>query len=189
VRFFRDPYLMEIAAIRLKRLRESTTPKLSVRKMAEYLDMPASSYAFYEDPKKFKKRYLPVELAKSLTEPLTGYGVDMWDVLALAGLEEAAHPPGDDVASTTPSEGTALQLVTMQVALPSEDALTRMFEGLLLPLDRNLTTGELARMLAQRLPTAFAQLRDLLPDMSARRATDRGAGSRSSTKGHPESPR
>jgi transcriptional regulator with XRE-family HTH domain len=54
----------------------------------------------------------------------------------------------------------ATQFVSMRVALPAEDALARMFEGLLRPLDRNMPLAELARILARRLPAGFAQLRD-----------------------------
>ena len=99
---------MDSAAIRLKRLREAAVPRLSVRKLAELLEMPASSYAFYEDPKKFKKQYIPVELAKALAEPLTGHGLDLWDVLALAGLEERLDPT--DLATPHPSAAGKISL-------------------------------------------------------------------------------
>lgn len=81
---------MDPVSIRLKRMRESTVPRLSIRRIAEIMEMAPSSYAFYEDPKKYKKRYLPMEFAKALTEPLTAFGIDYWDVLALAGFEEGA---------------------------------------------------------------------------------------------------
>lgn len=121
-----------------------------------------------------RSRFLP-EIADVLGVPLR------W----LRG-EAVSKEPGGTIP---PRPAPDLQLVTMQVALPSEDALTRMFEGLLLPLDRNLSTAELARMLAQRLPTAFAQLRDLLPETTARGAPGRGAGPRSGAKDRPASPR
>jgi transcriptional regulator with XRE-family HTH domain len=57
-------------------------------------------------------------------------------------------------------EAPAMQFVSMQVALPGEDALARMFEGLLRPLDRSAPLADLARTLARRLPTALVQLRD-----------------------------
>lgn len=50
------------------------------------------------------------------------------------------------------------------IELPPEDALARMFEGLLRSLaDEDLPLDEQARQLAQLLPTGLAQLRDLLP--------------------------
>ncbi|WP_093222698.1 helix-turn-helix domain-containing protein [Sphingomonas sp. NFR15] len=58
----------------------------------------------------------------------------------------------------------APQLVMMHVAFPSEAALARMFQGLLLPLDLTRPKDEIAQLLARRLPTGFAQLRDLAPE-------------------------
>jgi len=72
--------------IRLKRLREATSPKFTVRDLADVLGMPPSSYAAYEDPKKFKKKLLPVELTKKIAEEFAPRGIDSADVLALAGL-------------------------------------------------------------------------------------------------------
>ena len=83
---------MSSAAINLKALREATHPRMSVRALAEALGMPASSYAFYEDPKKFKKPLLPMELVRSLIEPLTANGIPESEVLALGGVGESALP-------------------------------------------------------------------------------------------------
>lgn len=85
---------------RLKHLREATDPKLSVRAIAELLGMPSSSYAFYEDPKGFKKSLLPVELAQQLAEHFSKRGVDRSLVLGLAGLnpEGAVQSGPDDLA-------------------------------------------------------------------------------------------
>lgn len=113
--------VVDNAALRLKRLREAAMPKLSVRKLAELLEMPASSYAFYEDPKKFKKRYIPVELAKQLTEHLTAFGVDMWEVLALAGLEESGDPGSTLESAETIAEVTAEQLNLVPIAEIDQD--------------------------------------------------------------------
>lgn len=55
--------------------------------MAAALGKPASSYAAYEDPKKFKKPILPLQLAKQVAEVLGERGVDQADVMALAGVE------------------------------------------------------------------------------------------------------
>lgn len=87
---------MESVALRLKALRERCQPPMSVRKMASHLDMASSSYAFYEDPKRFKKKYLPLEFAKLVAEPLSACGVDSWDVLALAGVEDRSEAEGED---------------------------------------------------------------------------------------------
>lgn len=79
---------MEQVAIKLKALRESTSPPVSVRAMALALGMPTSSYAFYEDANKFKKRYLPIELTKAMVAPLAAGGIEPSAVLALAGLTD-----------------------------------------------------------------------------------------------------
>lgn len=118
--------------------------------------MPSSSYAFYEDPKKFKRRNLPVDIAKQIARVFDQYGVPAAQVMELVGLDEET--------TFSPIASQPVQLVTMQVALPSEAALARMFEGLLRPLDRGMPVAELAQILARRLPTGFAQLRDLRPE-------------------------
>lgn len=160
VRFFRDKARMEMAAEKLKRLRESASRKLSIRAVAGAIGIPSSSYNFYEDTKRFKKRFLPLEFARQIAPVFAAYGISVSEVLALAGIEEEQ---GETVAGRASLEPT-VQLVTMQVALPSEAALARMFEGLLRPLDRTLPVDELAQALAQLLPIGFAQLRDLAPE-------------------------
>lgn len=100
---------------------------------------------------------------------------------------------GDDVGPDPtvprpPKPAQAQQSVTMQVLLPSEAALARMFEGLLLPLDLTAPKAEIAQLLARRLPTGFAQLRDLLPEHApaAKHAPDEAAPA--PAKDHPASP-
>lgn len=92
--------------------------------------------------------------------------VPNWFEFAARAYERYGIPalgPGGQLEkySLTQARETELQLVTLQVALPSESALTRMFEGLLRPLDRNMPVDELARILARRLPTGLSQLQDL----------------------------
>lgn len=65
---------------------------MSIRALADALGMPASSYAFYEDPKKFKKPYLPMELVQALIDPLSRNGVPQAEVLALAGVNGRGEP-------------------------------------------------------------------------------------------------
>lgn len=60
--------------------------------------MPSSTYAAYEDEKKFKKRQLPLDLTRRIAEVLVGHGVDRGDVMALAGVAAA----GGEL--TTPNE-------------------------------------------------------------------------------------
>lgn len=83
------------AARDLKRLRERSG--LSIREVASAIERPASTYASYED--KYRKPYLPLELAKQLEAVLVGRGepaITSNDVLALAGVTRAlfAGEPG-----------------------------------------------------------------------------------------------
>jgi len=81
----------------------------------------------------------------------------------------------DDPASDAPLPAPQVpQLVMMPVALPSEAALARMFEGLLASLDLTKPNHEIAQLLARRLPIGFAQLRDLLPEHGSAAAHVRG---------------
>lgn len=72
---------------RLKALREKAN--LTVRALAETLDMPSSTYAAYEDPKKFKKSVLPLPLAAKLAEIFEERGVSREAVLGLAGINSS----------------------------------------------------------------------------------------------------
>jgi hypothetical protein len=74
-------------------------------------------------------------------------------VAYLAG--EAADP--DEGAPPTPPTPN-VQHVTMQVALPSEDALMRMFLGVLMASE-GLSQDEVARELAKSLPSGLQLLR------------------------------
>lgn len=63
--------------------------------------MPPSTYAAYEDPKKFKKPILPFDLAKRLAELFAEHGVPKHETMELAGvtgeLASAAAPrPAND---------------------------------------------------------------------------------------------
>lgn len=56
---------------------------LSVRALADLLEMSPSSYQYYEDD--YKKPYLPRELVDKLTEHLSISGIDRAEIDALAG--------------------------------------------------------------------------------------------------------
>lgn len=150
-----------------------------MRGVAAALGMTPSKYAHYEDARKFKKPFLPMELVRSLVPILTARGIPEAEVLALAGVDAEA---GEVVPLPRLPE---MQFVTLQVALPSEAALARMFEGLLRPIDRGTPVAELAQILARRLPTGLAQLRDLMP---AHLASDRGEAARPPATDRPEQP-
>ncbi|WP_120251798.1 LexA family protein [Sphingobium sp. YG1] len=77
---------MEPIALQLKALRNRTVPKISSRDVATALEMPSSTYAAYEDPKKFKKPLLPFQLAKKIAAIFAARGVPEAETMALAGL-------------------------------------------------------------------------------------------------------
>lgn len=59
---------------------------MSVRETAEALGRPASTYASYED--KFKRPYLPMEIAHELARVWTPRGVARADIFALTGVND-----------------------------------------------------------------------------------------------------
>jgi len=77
---------MPSVAPMLKALRNRTAPKISSRDVAEAIGMPASTYAAYEDEKKFKKPVLPFTLAKQLAPIFAQRGVPASETMKLAGL-------------------------------------------------------------------------------------------------------
>lgn len=72
----------------------------------------------------------------------------------------------DPAADALPAPVPTLHHIMMPVALPSENALARMFEGLLEVADRTASTVELARELAQLLPSGLLQLRGRLTELT-----------------------
>lgn len=77
---------MDSIPAQLKALRLQTIPKLSSRATAKALGVPDSSYAAYEDEKKFKRPILPLDLAKKLATIFAERGVPEAETLRLAGV-------------------------------------------------------------------------------------------------------
>ena len=119
---------------------------LSMRAFAARLGAPLDTrYAYYEE-KRFSG-LLPIGAARQIAAALQPFGVEPREVLALAGLP--AHE--DQLPAIEPP----VQYVRLDVALPSADALTRMFEAM---LEKQLPPSQrdaLARNLALRLPAAL----------------------------------
>lgn len=69
----------------LRALRDSAG--LTVRAVSEAIGLKQTGYQRYEDPLRFKKKYLPYEMAKKLADLYSAYGVNPKDVLALANDE------------------------------------------------------------------------------------------------------
>ncbi|HET9511816.1 MAG TPA: S24 family peptidase [Sphingomonas sp.] len=89
--------------------------------MAEELGMPASSYAFYEDKDKFKKTYLPVELARSLTPVFARHGIPESVIEEMAGLGERPAAVATDFPDTPPTKDE-LQLLAAFRSAPADQA-------------------------------------------------------------------
>lgn len=81
-------------ALKLKALRNRTG--LSVRAVGAALGIPATTYASYED--KYKKTFIPIELANKLIGVFCEKGIRKEEILELAGVTpaptsvEIAHP-------------------------------------------------------------------------------------------------
>jgi SOS-response transcriptional repressor LexA len=96
-------------ARRLKALREETG--LSMRAVADALGWTLTRYQHYED--RYKRAYLPVELARDLAELFGRHGVEPRQVLELAGL----HPGG----SSKPASPGWPRFVEAPPAAPARD--------------------------------------------------------------------
>jgi SOS-response transcriptional repressor LexA len=81
---------MEVSetARRLKTLREQA--RLPMRVVAEALGWTLTRYQHYED--RYRRTYLPVELARRLAELFGAHGIDPREILLLAGIETGAAP-------------------------------------------------------------------------------------------------
>ena len=143
---------MENVATRLRDLRQQAVPRLTVRALAAALDMPFGTYSNYESTR-YKKASIPLGLARKIAAVLAEHKVDPAEVMKLAGLkDEEAEPEAREIEASRPT----IQFITLPVALPSEAALADMFETLLALVPPDATRAEVARILAQRLPSGFA---------------------------------
>ena len=139
----------------LRKLREATIPRLSIRQVAEKLGIGSSSYAFYENPNSYKKPNLPLDFARRVAVLFAEFGIEPAEVLKLAGLSsEEAQPEARAVEAARP----AMQFVAMSVALPSEATLSEMFHSLLAYVPEGATRDEAARILAQLLPSGLSAI-------------------------------
>lgn len=99
-------------ARRLKALREQTG--LSMRAVADALGWTLTRYQHYED--RYKRAYLPVELARELAELFGRHGVEPRQVLELAGFHAGGLPkpaPGWPRFGDMPVAATARDLPVM----------------------------------------------------------------------------
>lgn len=142
---------MDSVSKRLKALRERTP--LSVRDVARYLEFDVHSrYAYYESAR-FNGDALPLPLARKLAGIFDRYGVPAEETLLLAGLKD--DEVQNEVANVSFTQERPLR-VFMEVNLPNEASLTRMFDAMLHLAGHEDASGELARTLALLLPNALA---------------------------------
>ncbi|HEX2581247.1 MAG TPA: S24 family peptidase [Dongiaceae bacterium] len=80
---------ISLAAVRLKELREQAG--LSMRAVADRLGWSVTRYQHYED--RYKRRFLPYDLARSLAALFAEYDIAPSEILSLAGLEEGGWSP------------------------------------------------------------------------------------------------
>lgn len=163
VRKFRTPSDMPPVGSKLKALRLRAKPSLSIRKIADELQIPHASYQFYERDDGYKKPFLPIDFARRVAAILSARGVDAADVMALAGLTDSeAEPEAREIESQRP----AVQFATLRVELPSEVALTDMFESLLAIVPPDATRTETAQILARRLGVGLSACGPLAIDQA-----------------------
>jgi hypothetical protein len=168
---------------RLKNLRLSAVPSLSIRRMAEELGIGYSRYAYFEDPKRYKKRELPLDLTRQIADVLSRYGVDAGEVMKLAGLKDAeAEPEVREIEAARPQ----VQFISLPVMLPSEAALRDMFRSLLVLVPEGATKDEAAEILARRLPSGLAAIGPLSLDPNAAASPAAGEAPRSPATDHHE---
>src|SRR5215813_15603374 len=88
------------AARRLKVLRERSG--LSMREVSEALGWTLTRYQHYED--RYRRRYLPIELAYQLADLFVPRGVPRADVLELGGVvdDRPSATPGEPAGSRPP---------------------------------------------------------------------------------------
>jgi hypothetical protein len=177
---------MSSASEKLKDLRLSAVPRISIRKMAEEMGIGFSRYSYFEDPKRYKKRELPIDVTRQIATVLARRGVDPAEVMKLAGLSEVeVEPEARAVEAARP----AVQYVQLQVALPSEAALREMFAKLLVLVPEGSSRDETAEILARWLPSGFAGIGPYLPDPGAAGSPSADVPPRSGATADPESPR
>lgn len=79
---------------RLRAIR--TEAGVGTREMARRLGVSSSTYTHYENPSRFKGRYLPMEWAIRFADALEPEGVERQQIIALAGASRAEESESID---------------------------------------------------------------------------------------------
>jgi len=102
------------AARRLKELREQSG--LTMRAVSEALGWSLTRYQHYED--RYKRRFLPFELARDLATIFAPHGVETVSVLQLAGIEPGQAVNQRREPAPPRAAGVAASMLTPQRDLP-----------------------------------------------------------------------
>lgn len=173
---------MNNVSIRLRELRKSAVPRVTVRALAAELDIPLGTYSFYETPTKFKKAALPLDLTRKIAAVLSRHNVDPAEVMKLAGLNDSeAEPEARDIELALPP----VHYFTVKAVMPSEAALAAMLEPLLALIPPGASRAEAARILAQRLPAGFAAIGPGVIEMNSDEEIASYAPAQAPATGHP----
>lgn len=173
---------MQNVSTRLRELRKSATPRVTVRAIAAELDIPLGTYSFYETASKYKKPTLPLELTRRIAAILARHNVDPAEVMKLAGLNETeAEPVAREIEAAQPK----VHYFTAKVVMPSEAALAAMLEPLLGLIPPEASRAEAARILAQRLPAGFAAIGPGVIEMDSDEVPEFYAPAQAPAKGRP----
>ncbi|WP_079731205.1 hypothetical protein [Novosphingobium mathurense] len=174
---------MSSVTIKLRELRKSAAPRITVRRMAELLDMPLGTYARYESEGGYKKPFLPMDFTRRVAAVLSDYKVDPAEVMKLAGLTDGeVEPEAREIEAQKPTQFC----VTLPVILPSEAALRDMFRSLLVMVPDGASKDEVAEILARRLPSGLAAIGPVLLDPVAAVSIAGEADPQVLAKAHPE---
>lgn len=105
-----------------------TRAGVGVREMARRLGVPPSTYSHYENPARFKARYLPMDEALSFAVALEPEGVAREDLLRLAGAETDTGA-NQTTARTSPStlSGFAEEAEAFKMPLLPGDPIRALF--------------------------------------------------------------
>ncbi|WP_353429285.1 helix-turn-helix domain-containing protein [Paracoccus denitrificans] len=103
---------------------------VGVREMARRIGAPSpSSYAHYEDPKRFKDPYLPMAWAIRFADALEQNGIDRARVIALAGATEQQQGEGVEARMSRLSRKRYDMLLNLLADLEAAEEADRERQG------------------------------------------------------------
>lgn len=104
-----------------------TTARVGVREMARRLGVSPSTYMHYEDPSRFKARYLPMEQALKFADALGVEGLAREQILMLAGTSVATAQIAP--AQSRSAAGFAEEAAPFVMPPSASDPVKQLFTG------------------------------------------------------------